>query len=138
MTTREYRALCWGVFLIGIGMILLVKGCTAEAGQLDATWEAPTTNTDGSQLTDLSLYRVYWSTATPCPGPVFLVKPSPTTTPQPGATLIQHLPGLTQDTIYNVSVTAVDLIGNESGCSVASSKAARPNPPTAPTSIIFR
>ena len=41
----------------------------SAAGILDATWTAPTTNTDGSPLTDLASYLVYYGTPTsPCPG----------------------------------------------------------------------
>ena len=40
----------------------------ASAGVLDATWTAPTTNSDGSALSDLGSYRIYYTTsATPCP-----------------------------------------------------------------------
>lgn len=118
----------------------LMVGVT-EAGQLDALWIAPTTNTDGSPLQDLSLYRVYWRIgAPPCPGPIFVVKPSPTTTPLPNSTLTVNIPGLVQGTVYQASVTAVDLGGNESACSAVTSAPARPNPPTAPAAsgIIFR
>src|SRR5436309_2986095 len=45
---------------------------SGSAGILDASWVAPTTNTDGSSLTDLASYRLYYSTAsTPCGQPSF-------------------------------------------------------------------
>src|SRR5262249_26760802 len=41
----------------------------STAGILDATWTAPTTNTDGSPLTDLASYLLYYGISTsPCPG----------------------------------------------------------------------
>ena len=50
----------------------------AVAGVLDASWTAPTTNSDGSPLTDLASYRVYFGTsATPCPSGTFVSVPSP-------------------------------------------------------------
>ena len=53
---------------VALAGILFFSINPATAGVLDATWTAPTTNTDGSQLTDLSFYRVYYGTsATPCP-----------------------------------------------------------------------
>jgi len=90
------------------------------AGVLDASWTAPTTNTDGSQLTDLASYRVYYGPATaPCQGPVSFQVPSPTTTPGPNTTVSFRLTGLTAGIRYYVSVSAVDLSGNESVCSLA-------------------
>ena len=90
----------------------------SHAGVLDASWIAPTTNTDGSPLTTLAFYRVYYSPApTPCPGAAFFQVASPTPSPQPNTTVSFRLTGLTIGTLYNVSVTAVDLIGQESTCS---------------------
>ena len=52
---------------LAMGGILLVA-TRRDAGILDASWTAPTTNADGSPLTDLAFYRVYYGTANPpCP-----------------------------------------------------------------------
>src|SRR2546428_7906082 len=53
-------------------------------GDLDASWTAPTTNADGSPLTDLMSYRVYYSTTNPPfpRRPFFSVAP-PTRHPAP-------------------------------------------------------
>src|SRR5262245_48393967 len=81
----------------------------ANAGVLDATWTAPTTNTDGSALDDLASYRVYYSTsAAPCPGATFFAVVSSTTTPPANQTVNFRLTGLATGSTYNVSVTAVD------------------------------
>jgi hypothetical protein len=105
----------------------------AHAGVLDATWTAPTTNTDGSALTDLGSYRVYYSTnqaqLTPCQNATLrLDVPSPTTMPAPNTTVAGHLTNLTTGATYWVAVTAVDTAGNESACSQIASAAARPDP----------
>ena len=59
----------------GLGLILgglLLIAIPGEAGILDASWTAPTTNTDGSPLTDLAAYRVYYGTSgAPCRGARF-------------------------------------------------------------------
>lgn len=96
------------------------------AGVLDASWTAPTTNTDGSPLTDLAFYRVYYGSATAaCPGPAFFQVASPTPSPLPDTIVSLRLTGLTSGTLYYVSVTAVDLSGNESACSVVASAVAQ-------------
>lgn len=102
----------------------------ASSGVLDVTWTAPTTDTDGSPLTFLNTYRVYYAsgTSTPCPGSAFFTVSGSTFG---GATATFTLTGLTQDTVYYVSVAAVGTNGNESNCSQVASAPARPNPPSA-------
>ena len=76
------------------------------------------TNTDGSQLTDLGFYRLYYavSPGAPCPGATFIQVASPTTTPG-GETISARIRGLTTGTSYTAAVTAVDVNGSESPCS---------------------
>ena len=106
----------------------------SHAGVLDASWIAPTTNTDGSPLTSLAFYRVYYSPApTPCPGNAFFQVASPTLSPQPNTTVSFRLTGLTIGTLYNVSVTAVDLIGQESTCSPVAGAVAQGSVTVSPT-----
>src|SRR2546430_4891153 len=104
-------------WLLGVGLALVAvfgQAHPADAGVLDASWTAPTTNTDGSSLADLASYRVYYSTsATPCPGPTFFSVASSTTTPPANQTVNFRLTGLTTGSIYNVSITALDTGGNE-------------------------
>jgi Fibronectin type III domain len=115
--------------LHAIGLMLggiLVVASSGHAGVLTASWTAPTTNTDGSALTDLALYRVYYDTSdSPCRGSTFFEVASPTPTPQPSQTLSFQLTGLTTASIYNVSVTAVNTGGDESFCSDIASAIAR-------------
>jgi hypothetical protein len=137
---------------LALGAILLASGCEPEgqdakrsnpdsaqasssgapsntpsgtAGVLDASWVAPTTNTDGSPLTDLAFYRLYYSTAsTPCPGS-FLPVASPTPSPQINDKLTYRLTGLSVGALYFVAITAVDSGGLESACSSAVNAVAR-------------
>jgi hypothetical protein len=97
-----------------------------SAGILDASWTAPTTNTDGTSLTDLSSYRVYYdTTSTPCPGPSFFQVVSPTNNPQIDEAITFRLTGLWTGARYFVAITAVDRGGLESVCSPAASAVAR-------------
>jgi hypothetical protein len=86
-------------------------------------------------LTDLGFYRVYYGSATaPCPGPAFFQVASPTMSPAPNTTVSLRLTGLTTGTLYHVSVTAVDMIGNESTCSPVASAVAQGSLTVSPTS----
>ena len=107
-----------------VGLCLVLGGVVlatnpGSAGVLDASWTAPTTNTDGSPLTDLASYRVYYvaAPASPCLGSTFGLVASPTPNPPPGQIVSARLTGLTTGTPYNVAVTAVDTSGSESACS---------------------
>jgi hypothetical protein len=89
----------------------------AHAGTLNLSWTAPTTNVDGTPLTDLAAYRVYYGTAAaPCPGTAFVQIASPTSTPSLGQTLTATLTNLPAGTLYYVSMTAIDANGMESAC----------------------
>jgi Divergent InlB B-repeat domain/Fibronectin type III domain len=116
-------------WLLGFGLALAaVSGATnpASAGVLDASWTAPTTNTDGSALTDLASYKVYYSTSgTPCPGSTSLTVATSTSTPPSNQTVNVRLTGLTTGSTYNVSVAAVDSGGNQSACSAVASAVAQ-------------
>ena len=87
---------------------LILAAAPAWAGQLDASWTPPTTNTDGSPVSGPLTYRVYWVLfpQTPCPGTQFLVS-------NPGATSL-HLASVTAGMTYNAQVTAVNAAGNQS------------------------
>ena len=115
--------------LADIGVTLLTVLVTAtplSAGILDASWTAPTTNADGTALTDLALYRVYYgTTASVCPGSTSISVVSPTPAPGANQTVATPITGLTAGTRYYTAVTAVDLGGNASGCSAVASAVAR-------------
>jgi hypothetical protein len=106
------------------GMCALVVLCTVlfapavQAAYLDLAWDAPTTNADGTPLTDLAGYRVYFGTsAVTCFESPFQEVPSPTPTPAPGDGFTFRLTGLESGAAYFVRVSAVDTNGNESVCS---------------------
>ncbi len=108
--------LCFGLALGAV----VVTPSPGSAGVLDASWTAPTTNTDGSPLIDLASYRVYYgASAPPCPGGTFVQAPSSTSTPSASQTVTSRLTGLTTGTLCNISLTAVDSAGLESACSPA-------------------
>src|SRR5262245_6500168 len=107
------------------------------AGILDASWTAPTTNTDGSPLTDLGSYRVYLATSgAPCPTSSSFAVASPTPSPGPNQTVSSRLTGLRAGTPYSVAVSAVDLGGGESACSGAASGVARAEFAVSPTGSV--
>jgi len=125
MPRMNTRSAITGLGLTILLEILLVTS-PGTAGILDATWTAPTTNTDGSPLTDLKSYRVYYSASSaPCLGSSLAQIASPTSSPGPNQTVSLRLTGLTIGSLYNVAVTAVDAVGNESACSGAASAVAR-------------
>src|SRR5947208_7995460 len=113
-----------GLTLILGGFLLIA--IPTEAGILDASWTAPTTNADGSPLTDLASYRVYYGTSgARCPGGTFLQTASTTPNPGPGQIVSVRFTGLSPTLLYNVAVTAVDTSGTQSACSTPASAVAR-------------
>jgi Abnormal spindle-like microcephaly-assoc'd, ASPM-SPD-2-Hydin len=114
-----------------IAVLLLtgvIAGATrANAASLAVTWNAPTTNADGTPLTDLAGYHLYLGTTQPaCPGASFLTVPSPTAQPAAGQTVNHRVTGLNAGATYFVRVTAIDTSGNESACSPSASGVAQP------------
>jgi len=124
-----FRTARAAVNLVSLGFLLggVLFGATpASAGVLDASWTAPTTNTDGSSLTDLASYRVYYGTSSsPCPGASFFQVASSTPSPSPNQTITVRLTGLATGTLYYVSVTAVVTRGAESACTTSANAVAR-------------
>ena len=113
-----------GLTLILGGFLLIA--IPTEAGILDASWTAPTINADGSPITDLASYRVYYGTSgAPCPGGTFLQTASTTPNPGPGQIVSVRFTGLSPTLLYNVAVTAVDTSGTQSACSTPASAVAR-------------
>ena len=134
MNTRS-AITCLGLGLLLLDVLLMTSPGTA--GILDATWTAPTTNTDGSPLTDLKSYRVYYSASSaPCLGSSLAQIASPTSSPGPNQTVSLRLTGLTIGSLYNVAVTAVDAIGNESACSGAANAVARADFAVSPSGTV--
>src|SRR5262245_36028690 len=128
------------VSYIAIGVLLsgtLLGTGPSTAGILDATWTAPTTNTDGSPLTDLTSYRLYYGSSTsPCPGSASVQVATPTSNPGPNQTMSYRLTGLTAGTLYYVAATAVDSLGLQSACSSVASAIARSEFGVSPTGTV--
>ena len=111
---------------LGLALVLLLASTPGAAGILDATWTAPTTHTDGTPLTDLASYRVYYGTSgSPCAGSAWTPVSSPTSSPTAGQRVSARLSGLTTGASYNVAVSAIDAAGNESPCSNIASAVSR-------------
>jgi len=82
----------------------LAYSSSSLASTANLSWTAPTTNTDGSTLTDLAGYKLYYGTA---PGTY-------TTTIDVGNTLSYQVLSLTGGVTYYFAVTAYDTSMNES------------------------
>jgi len=89
------------VFVIFMGLL----GGVSEAGTSSVTlqWDAPTTNEDGTPLTDLGGYKLYWGHETG----VY------TKSMDVGDVTTYTVSGL-PDGLYYFAVTAYDTYGNES------------------------
>jgi Fibronectin type III domain len=127
---RPHRArLAW------LGLTLALAGCAAAAsgvgtgsrnGVLELSWTPPTTKVDGSPMTDVVGYRVYFGTAPgTCPrGGSFFIDAGSSSAPRT-QTVTLTLKGLRVGELYYVAVSAVSAAGGESACSAESSARAR-------------
>ena len=100
----------WQAVVVCMGMLMLGDSVFAESVSL--RWDAPTTNTDDTPLTDLAGYNIYQGTATG-------VYDSPVDV---GYTLCHVVTGLTAGITYYFAATAYDESANESGFSNEVSK----------------
>src|SRR3989344_8270826 len=94
-----------------VWLLMIFIASPAIAGQAVLSWDPPTTNTDGSWLTDLGGYRLYYGTASGNYGSVI----------DAGNVITHTVTGLSGGTYY-FAVTAYDTSGNESGFSNEVSK----------------
>src|SRR2546426_633573 len=121
---------------LALGAVLLATN-PGSAGIVDATWTAPTTNTDGSPLVDLASYRIYHGTGSaPCPGPTFSQVASSTSSPPANQAVSFRLTGLSTGTTYFVAITAVDAGGMQSACSSTANAPARITFAVSPTGTL--
>lgn len=87
--------------------------CTWAADtQASLSWTAPTVNTDGTPLTDLASYNVYWHAGDPS----LVTAPDAKVRNVPAGTLTTNLTGLTPG-LWNAAVTAINAAGVESAIS---------------------
>jgi hypothetical protein len=111
---------------------LILSGCSSAsnaagpvAGKANLTWTPPTTNADGSPLTDLTSYAIYRGPSASTMALLTIVPatvPAYTDTPLPVGT-------------YYYCVAAINSVGTSSSCSESISTtivamATFPNPPT--------
>jgi hypothetical protein len=97
--------------------LLLATMSRLWAAEANLSWQAPTTNEDGSPLTDLDRYNIYY-------GPVSRgsqTNPAdfqyPSSVPISAGQISYTLTGLTPGQIYYAAVTAMNTSGNESAYS---------------------
>src|SRR5262245_47628380 len=107
----HHRSLTWidaRRLLASLTVLVLVSGSArAEAASINISWNAPTTNSDGTRLTDLSGYRVYLGTTPPpCPSPSYFSVGSPTPAPSTGHVLASRVTSLAASTPHFVALTS--------------------------------
>jgi hypothetical protein len=124
MLPRGYVLKRREIFFIIIFLIfLLIGGCGGSGGDgggssggtMSLAWDAPTTKADGSPLSDLKGYWIYYGTSTG----VY------TERTYAGNVTTYTLTGLTPGQTYYIAVTAIDASDNESNLSNEVSGAAK-------------
>ena len=135
---RRRRSRPWRAEAIVLMFGLLALPTAVDAGSLEIEWTAPTTNADGSPLSDLAGYRVYAGSSLPaCPAESFQTLAASDSSPVSGETVAATLTQLTVGTTYWVRVSAVDTSGNESDCTTAVSAIARAEVDATPSALSF-
>ena len=138
MTRHRSRTWAHARRLLAALALVVVSGATrVEAASLNLSWNAPTTNADGTPLTDLAGYHVYLGTSPPpCPSASFFSVGSPTAAPSSGDVLASRVASLVAGATYFVAVTAVDLGGLESQCTQTVSGLAQADITASPSTAI--
>ena len=103
-------------------IILIVMSVQLQAAQVQLTWTAPTTNADGTALTDLAGYRVYYGQTSG----------NLTQNVAVGNQTTYPLSGLNGGQLYYFAVTAYDTSGNQSARSNEASATTPIDPPSSP------
>ena len=104
------------LFFPGMVAICILTPQYAFSAQATLTWNAPTTNSDGTPLTDLAGYKVYYGTASG----------NYAQTVDVGNVTTSVVSNLTDGATYYFAVTSYDASGGESGYSNEVSKATQP------------
>jgi hypothetical protein len=109
---------CRSTVALAATTAFILAGCAAKEGILGVSWVAPTTNTDGSPLTDLVSYRLYVNTTGgPCPDGRLVTFDAAAAGAGPDQKVRVTLTNLTVGQIYYVAVAAVNSGGVSSLCS---------------------
>ena len=137
----HHRARTWTDarrLLASLTVVILVSGAArAEAASVSLSWNAPTTNADGTPLADLAGYHVYLGTSPPpCPSASYFSVGSPTPAPSIGDVLSSRVVSLVAGAMYFAAVTAVDLGGLESQCTQAVSGLAQADITVSPSTAV--
>ena len=103
-------------------IMLIVMSAQLQAAQIQLTWTAPTTNADGTSLTDLDGYRVYYGQTSG----------NLTQNVDVGNQTTYLLSGLVGGQVYYFAVTAYDTSGNQSALSKEASTTTPTGPPPPP------
>src|SRR4030042_3961897 len=98
--------------LLTLSLVFLLSAGKAYPGQATLSWDPPTTNADGTPLTDLSGYKVYHGATSGNYSQIIDVSNVTTYT----------VANLTAGLTYYFAATAYDALGNESGYSNEVSK----------------
>jgi hypothetical protein len=103
-------------------LLAFLHPALALSGDAELSWTAPTQNEDGTPLTDLAGFKIYWGTTQGGPYPTSVDIPDPAQT-------THTVTGLADGTWYFVA-TAYNIGGTESQYSGEASKVlATPQPP---------
>ncbi len=111
---------------LAAGLFLALASSTASSAEVTLTWTAPTQNEDGTPLTDLAGYNIYYGCSASGDYPQTLSVPDPNAT----SVVVTGLPNATE--CYFVA-TAYNVPGEESqysGEATVTTQPAAPNPPT--------
>jgi hypothetical protein len=104
--------------VLALSLLLLCQSVEAHT-YASLSWEAPTTNTDGSALNDLAGYKIYYGETSVASGSCPSGYPSGNTITTGTTTRSYNFNNiLTPGHTYYFQVTAYDTSGNESACSV--------------------
>ncbi|MBI5192590.1 MAG: fibronectin type III domain-containing protein [Nitrospirae bacterium] len=106
---------CRNILIVSISLLnIIIFGFNDSAfgGEAALSWTAPTTNVDGTTLTDLSGYKVYYGTSSG----------TYNSTVDAGNVTTTNIINLTEMVTYYFVVTAYDTAGNESNYSNEVSK----------------
>src|SRR5262245_54777700 len=98
MLAQIQRSVLWSVLFI------VLTAFRVHAAQVSLSWKAPTTNQNGTPLTDLKGFKVYYGFASR----------SYNVTTDVGLTTNATLSGLQDGRTYYFAVTAYDTSGNQS------------------------